>query len=157
MIYTSNYKNCNTNIYKTISISGDRGKKENYDKEYFPLLAPKLSFWITWHNNINTIDELENNKFYIKEYYEQVLSKLDPKEIFELLDNSIILCYEDYNEFCHRHIVAEWLELTLNIKVNEIKIKNNYIIKLKRPEYIKPILEEIIKEDNNLKIIKKIR
>lgn len=74
----------------------------------FSLLAPKLSFWKVWHKNQNfgMISEEENNKYYVEHYYEQVLLKLDPEEIYRELDNSILLCYEENTEFCHRHIVA---------------------------------------------------
>ena len=33
--------------------------------------------------------------------------------IYDQLDNSILLCYEDNNQFCHRHLVAAWFELFL--------------------------------------------
>ena len=115
MIYTSNYLECKPVDNITVSISGDRGKGALYKGRCFPKLAPKLSFWQVWHDNIDKISEEENNKFYIEQYYIEVLSKLDSKKIYDELNGSILLCYEDSREFCHRHIVAEWLEISLGI------------------------------------------
>jgi len=69
---------------------------------------------------------LENYKLtndaeaYKKAYYEEVLSKLNAREIYEELgENAVLLCYEIPEEFCHRHLVAEWLERELGIKITE--------------------------------------
>jgi uncharacterized protein (DUF488 family) len=128
----------------TVSISGNRGQDANYIGKCYLKLAPKLSFWRTWYDNIGKINEIENNTFYIKEYYNQVLSKLSPQEVYEELDNSVLLCYEDNNEFCHRHIIAKWLELSLGIYVPEIKLINNEVKEVSRPKYIGNILESLL-------------
>ena len=145
MISTSSHNNCNTNKFKTMSISGNRGKDANYVGEYFASLAPKRDFWYIWHNNIGKIDELENNKYYIEQYYETVLSKLDPKETYEKLDGTILLCYENYDEFCHRHIVAAWFELFLDVTIPEVKIIDDKMEFKTKPDYIKDMLDEVIK------------
>ncbi len=144
MIYTSSHNNCPPNM-NTVSISGNRGQDANYIGKCYPKLAPKLSFWRIWHDNIGKVDEIENNTFYIKEYYNLVLSKLSPQEVYEELDNSVLLCYEDNNEFCHRHIVAKWLELSLGIYVPEIKLINDEIKEVSRPKYIGDTLESLMK------------
>ena len=151
MIKTSSYKNFKSNLFKTFSISGDRGKKVGYKGKCYPELAPKLSFWRKWHENIGVVSEEENNKFYIEEYYKQVLSKLNPEKIYNDLNNSILLCYEESNEFCHRHIVAAWLELFLDEKINEVVVNNGKIVNVERPEYIKNVLEEVIKNNINMR------
>lgn len=151
MINTSSYKKFKSVLYKTFSISGDRGKCEKYHGECYPQLAPKLSFWRKWHDNIGLISEEENTKFYIREYYKQVLSKLNPEKVHKDLNNSVLLCYEDNNEFCHRHIVSAWLELFLNEKVNEVALENGKIVHIEKPQHIKQILEEIIKTEINMK------
>ena len=115
IILTGNYDNCK--IGNTISISGDKGKSANYTGKSLTKLAPKLSFRKIWHDNIGKISEKENNKFYTEEFYNKVLKNLDPEEVLmELEDRSILLCYENNNQFCHRHLVAFWLELFLGIK-----------------------------------------
>ncbi len=155
MIYTGSYNNCLKG--KKVSISGDRGKNVEYQGLCFPPLAPKLSFWKVWHNNIGKISEEENNYFYIKNYYNLVLKQLDSQEIYNLFnDGTIFLCYEDNNKFCHRHIVAYWLEKELEIKVPEIKVDEfGNITILERPKWIKEMLDEVIKEQEK-KFVKKI-
>ena len=159
MISTSSHNNCKTDKYQTYAISGNRGKNAGYTGKCYPKLAPKLSFWQIWENNIGVISEEENNKYYVEEYYNQVLSKLNPEEIYQELDNSILLCYEDNTQFCHRHIVAEWLEISLNTKVPEVIVKDDKIIEVDRPKYIKEYLEESIKKhtkESNVKTLAKI-
>ena len=151
MIYTSSYKYGITNRYTTYSISKDKGKDALYNGECYLALAPKESFFRIWRNNTGKIDQLDNNKYYINEFYHQILEELDPQDIYNQLDNSILLCYEDNNEFCHRHLVAAWLELFLDIKVPEVKILNDEIIIVDRPQYIKDYLEKVIKESKDMK------
>lgn len=157
MIYTSSHKNYNSNIYVTIAISGNRGKDANYQGWSYPKLAPRLSFWQIWHNNKGIISDEENDKYYIEEYYKQVLSILDPEDIYRSLDNSILLCYEDNSEFCHRHIVAAWLELLLNIKVPEVKVEDCILKEFNRPEWIKDYLEEVIRKERNMRGFNSVR
>ena len=60
----------------------------------------------------------------------------------------ILLCYEPFNLFCHRHIVAEFINLTYGIQVPEISISSNLEISVhKRPEYVRTILEDVIAKD----------
>ena len=54
---------------------------------------------------------------YEQMYREQILDKLDPLEVYnDLGEDAILLCYESYAKceagetFCHRHMVARWLE-----------------------------------------------
>ena len=59
---------------------------------------------------------------YTERYMEQ-LSKLDPVEVYkELRDDAILVCYERPGSFCHRHIVAKWLNDSLGIQVTEAKL-----------------------------------
>ena len=149
MICTASYKNVINSKYRLVAISGNRGKNADFVGEVFPRLAPKKEFWQIWQDNKGK-NELENNRYYIEEYYKQVLSKLDPLEVYQILDNSILLCYEAYYEFCHRHIVAAWLELSLNVEVKEVYNREYYIGEYPRPTYIKEMLREIMAKDNKL-------
>ena len=54
-------------------------------------------------------------------YYTYVLNKENAQEVYNDLDGKVLLCYEISSDFCHRHIVAEWLSKELNIVVEEIK------------------------------------
>jgi len=157
MICTSSHGRCIRTKYKTYAISGNRGKDANYYGECYPKLAPKLSFWKVWHDNIGKISEEENNRYYVSEYYKQVLSKLDPEEVYRELDNSILLCYEPITKFCHRHIVAAWFELFLDVDVPEVNVSNNEIELVERPSYIKEYLVDAIKQNNDMKGFNSIR
>ena len=96
-----------------------------YQRECYLKLVPKLSFFKKWHDNIGKIPEEENNRYYVQEYWNQVLSKLDPEEIYDELDYSTLLNYESNTKFCHRHIVAAWFEILLDESVPEVE-KNEY-------------------------------
>lgn len=54
-----------------------------------------------------------NEKEYREIYYRDVLSKTTPQEIYSVLERTfggrdiVFLCYE--KGFCHRHLVAEWM------------------------------------------------
>ena len=151
MIRTSNYNNFKDSIYKTYSISWGMGKELGYNGKSYMELAPKKEFWRTWKDNIGKISEEENNKYYIEQYYDLVLSKLDVEEVYNHLNYSILLCYEDSNMFCHRHIVAAWIELLLDEKVAEVNVIDGKIVEVERPDYIKEYLEEIMKSKINMK------
>ena len=148
---TSSYKNFSLDLYKRTSISGDRGKNAGYTGACYPKLAPKMSFWKIWHDNIGVISEEENNKYYVEEYYKQVLSKLDPQLVYNDLKYDVLLCYEEGTEFCHRHLVAEWLNLLLDVEIPEIKCNGNGFEFVERPSYIKQFLEEAMRKDRNMR------
>lgn len=64
--------------------------------------------------------KIKDEALFRKLYKEQVLSKLDPATVYrELGENAVLLCWEAPGKFCHRRVVAEWLEKALMIKVPE--------------------------------------
>lgn len=145
-IFTGNYDECK--VGNLISISGDRGKGVGFVGKAIPQLAPKREFWNIWHNNIGKISDEANTKYYIQEYYKQVLSKINIEELLLKEKDPILLCYEKGQEFCHRHILAEYIEMKYGIEVRDIKIDENLNIEEnKRPEYIKDLLKNIILKD----------
>lgn len=86
----------------------------------------------------------------MEKYYDEVLSKLDAKDVFNELasygDNIILLCYEEPNLFCHRYLVASWLEYELGINVNEVMVSDDKIKIISSFNKIKGDFKEIIKE-----------
>ena len=157
MIYTSSYDKIKSQKFNTISISWDKGKDANYFGDNISILAPKLSFWRIWKNNRDIISSEENNKYYIEEYYKQVLACLDPCYIFNTLNNKVMLCYEDNMDFCHRHIVSAWLELFLDIEIAEVVENNGKLVVVNKPLYIKKYLEQVIKRNMNMNHFNSIR
>lgn len=67
-------------------------------------LAPSLELLNTYKNNKLSEDEFS------KIYKNETLSKLDPKVIFEKYKDSVFLCYEKSDDFCHRQLVSSWLQ-----------------------------------------------
>ena len=146
-IFTGNYDECKAG--NLISISGDRGKKVGFKGKAMPKLAPKKGFWEIYNNNIGKIPEEVNTKYYIEEYYKQVLSKVNIEELLKDEKNPILLCYEKGKDFCHRHILAEYIELTYGIKVIDIKIDEKLNVEENaRPEYIRDILKDVISKEH---------
>lgn len=95
-----------------VSIAG-RAPGEYTGREY-KKLAPKYWFFKKYKED-------GDRQFYVNAYNEEVLSKLDPKEVYrELGSDAVLLCWEEKTKFCHRHLVAEWLQTHLNILVKEL-------------------------------------
>lgn len=69
-----------------------------------------------------------DEKAYTKQYCRNVLTKFTPQVLYHILCNefgmdSVLLCYEPPGEFCHRRLVAEYLQRTLGVRVPELDIK----------------------------------
>jgi hypothetical protein len=64
------------------------------------------------------------------ELYSEILDRLDPAEIYDRLralgDHPVMLCWESASDcdagrtWCHRHLVAQWLEDRLGVEVPEV-------------------------------------
>lgn len=149
MLATCNYKEYNIENelhLDAYSISFDKGKSENWQGKSYPSLAPNRQFWKIWKDNIGYRSEEINNLFYAEQYYFQVLRNLNPEEILEDLDNSVMLCYESSEQFCHRGLAAAWLELLLDIEIPEIKFVDGKVIKTVRNPYYKETMESVIRK-----------
>ena len=143
VVLTGSYENCKDG--NIISISKDEGKKANYDGLVLSKLKPNKDFLDDWEKS-----SLINMNDYIKDYYYEILSKIDPQELFDSLPENPILL--DYSDNVYRHLVAFWLELFLEIKSYEVEVntKRDTLRKLNRPDYLKVILEKIIKDSYNM-------
>lgn len=116
MIYTSyfaKYKHDNGISIALKSPNWFTGKGE------CSLLFPRWSF-------LKQYKEDRNQETYTEQYNELILSKLNPVEIYNLLDGHVLLCWEKSGEFCHRRLVAKWLQDKLNIFVPEINDNNKH-------------------------------
>jgi len=56
---------------------------------------------------------------YKKEFQKEVIEKTAKSGLLKLEDGMVLLCYEKPNEFCHRHIIADWLR-SLGHEVEEM-------------------------------------
>lgn len=68
---------------------------------------------------------------YSRRYASEILSNLRPSDVYSALhkiasvhrrDKVVLLCYESPEKFCHRHLVADWLNDNLGIKVEEVAL-----------------------------------
>ncbi len=85
-----------------------------YKGREYKKLAPKYGFFKKYKLD-------GDEEYYTKQYYKEVLDKLDPQKVYEELgEDAILLCWEKPGQFCHRHIVAKWLEKALGITIKEI-------------------------------------
>ena len=153
MICTSNYRNFHSDRFAPVAISKHLGlDNPDYHGEYYSKLVPEPYIWHVWHNNNKgKISEEANNRYYVQEYWNQVLSKLNPQEVYNELNNRILLSYEPNTDFCHRHIVAAWFEILLGETVPEVKVKDYQIEEVDRPEYIKEYLEDAMRFNRNMR------
>lgn len=81
----------------------------------------------TWDLLQDFRNERIDEKEYIRRFDEQ-LSKLNPLHIMERLEamangaEPVIMCHCNKESFCHRHLVAQWLERELGVKIEEFGV-----------------------------------
>ncbi len=85
----------------------------DYSGAQFPALAPDRQTFFA--KKADEIDEAE----YEKQYREKILSRLEAKKIYEMFQKSVLLCWEPAGEFCHRRIIASWIQEELGIEIPE--------------------------------------
>jgi hypothetical protein len=90
------------------------GRPWFYTGRVYEKLAPKSWFLKKYKKD-------GDEDFYTKQYYAEVLDKLDPKEVYEELgEDAILVCWEGRDKFCHRHIIADWLSKHLGVIIEEL-------------------------------------
>ena len=113
MIYTSYFAKLKSLPDNIVPISICGKAPDWYNGLQYKKLAPKYDFFMEWKKN-------HDNDYYIKCFIEQVLSNIRASDVVmelkhlcgkSLWENSSIalICYEKPSDFCHRHLVAEWL------------------------------------------------
>ena len=152
MVSTSTHKSWQSDKFRTHDITGLwlQGVEQRPSEERFPVLEPKYTFWRIWQQNDGNLSKEENDKRYVEHYYQEVLSKLDPEEVYRELDlfGTVLLCDDEIT----RHIVAEWFEMLLGVEVPE-HMAVEYIVSdgEKRPEYIRKYLDAAMRKDRNMR------
>ena len=114
MIYTSYFAKLKSLPENIIPISICGKAPDWYKGLQYKKLAPKYGFFMEWKKN-------HDNNYYIKCFSEQVLDKLNVltvmRDLIDLVNSTedhigkeiALICYEKPSDFCHRHLVAEWL------------------------------------------------
>jgi len=111
MIFTSNFKIAG-HLPQAVAIS--QGIPRGWQGKRYKTLAPPWS-----------LVKLTDNTQFIRLYKAQVLDRLDASQVLNDLggDNFLLLCWEAPGEFCHRRVVAAWLQKELGLVVEEINPK----------------------------------
>lgn len=93
------------------------------------------------------VESEEQIREYIRSYYINVLSKLDPKEDYDELGFYRLVTFDD-GEFSHGYIVSAWFELFLDVRVPCVNKNELYNRNLKdiKPRWVIDVLEEEIKK-----------
>lgn len=110
MLYTTYFGNLKKLPKNIIPVSICGKAPDWWTGRQYKKLAPKYDFFMKWKEN-------HDNEYYTKCFKEQVLDTLDIKDVvwdlWGVLDinedvNIALVCYEKPEDFCHRHLVAEW-------------------------------------------------
>ena len=145
-MYIINYKEYDDGYYSGVFISSTEKNidvsydiSDDYVRKYVKLI-PEKEFK-------GRIDGEKKIREYIRYYYVNVLSKLDPERVYKELERDSLITFGD-GEFSHGYIVAAWFELYLGVEVNCINCSELYLNKLKdiKPRWTMDILEDEIKK-----------
>jgi len=99
--------------YNPFSVSISLMSPPFFNGRKYKELAP------TWEM-LSLYKKFQNKLIYTHEY-DKILSDLDPKKVFtDLGEHAILCCWCLKGKFCHRHLVAKWLEENLNITIKEL-------------------------------------
>lgn len=110
-IYTCSFSSVNKHVgvHKQVSIAISQ-PKDFKGVRYTKLMPP----WIlleSYKNGNTTVEEYEEI------YKEQILSQLNPIEVYEDLKGKVLCCWEGKTSFCHRKLVLDWLEKTIGADI----------------------------------------
>lgn len=151
----------------TVSITGDGGNAWGYFGPAYKKMAPRLVTYTPYaegyqellklREDITKVKEyLELRKKleddYIKSFYEIRLKDLD---VFNLIaeleerfgEDIIFLCHEDIKEFCHRRLLADYIELKSGIYIPEVSVDKGGYVKMIQPIRYKNRLREVINNE----------
>lgn len=150
----------------TVSITGDGGNAWGYYGPAYKKLAPRLFTYLPYASEYEKLLALKESGLkeeylvlrkeiedrYIKSYYESRLKNLDVMELLDILkerfgENIILLCHEPIEEFCHRRLVADYIEFKTGIYIPEVSVEESGVVRKLTPIRYKKRLERVISED----------
>ncbi len=108
MIYTSYFGKMNKLPKDIVPVSICNNAPEFFKGIQMKKLGPSYGLLTRYKKN-------QDNEFYEKYFKDNVLGDLSASRIIQELENIgngsdvVLLCYEKSGDFCHRHLVAEWL------------------------------------------------
>lgn len=112
MIYTTYFAKLRSLPKNIIPIAICAKSPVGYQGSYYRTLAPKYDFYSKYKEN-------GDESYFTLCYNEQILKNLNPARVITDLyattgrsyceGDIALVCYEKATDFCHRHLVAEWL------------------------------------------------
>ena len=109
-IYTTFFSNLHNIPDTIVPVSICLKSPSDWDGLEYKKLSPKRSFFSLWKEN-------RDNEYYSRCFDIEVLGVLVADNVIQELstlthqaDEIALVCYELPNEFCHRHLIAQWLK-----------------------------------------------
>lgn len=147
-----------------VSITGDGGNAWGYYGPAYKKLAPRLVTYTPYAEKYEELLSLRENALqmqeymamrkqiedqYIESYYETRLKELDVLELLNTLQKKfgnqiILLCHENIEEFCHRRLVADYIELKTGVYIPEVSVSSRGVVKRENPIRYKKRLQKVI-------------
>ena len=157
---TGNYHDVKSG--NTVSVTGDGGNAWGYYGPAYKKLAPKLITYTPYAEKLEELKQLKNDLIkykeykkqiedeYIKSYYDIRLKELDPYELLNTLNDKfgndiILLCHEPVDEFCHRRLIADYIEIETGIYIPEVSIDQDGNVKKILPIRYKNRLKKVMR------------
>ncbi len=148
----------------TVSVTCDGGNAWGYYGPSYKKLAPRLVTYIPYSEKYEYLLELKKDASKLKEYiqlrkqiedeyiasyYEIRLKDLNIEELFYTLeskfnDTIILLCHEPIDEFCHRRLIADYIEIKTGIYIPEVQVDTDGIVTKLNPIRYKNRLRKVI-------------
>lgn len=107
-IYTSYFAIANKLPKDLVQVSISLFPPKHFAGKEYKKIAPTQKILFDWKR-------LADKERYIREYQRDVLSKLYEVKVYKELEklgqgkDVVLLCYEKSEDFCHRHLFAEWM------------------------------------------------
>ena len=152
---TSCYANAKSG--NLVSITGDGGNAWGFYGNAYKKMSPRLYLWQYYDQNPDSLAEEELIDWYIKEFYELRLKDLNSNELMSTVkekfgEDIILLCHElpgleiNKEHFCHRRLLADWIELETGIIIPELSISESGIETIEEIYDLKPRIKKLIKK-----------
>lgn len=121
-------------IYTSYFANGAKLQKEGIMMIGIALYPPKWFYGPSIKYVSPSWDILHNSKSeedYVERFNSEILEHRDPQVFLKNIQriangkDVALCCFEKPNEFCHRHLVANWLNDKLGLQIEEFGISHN--------------------------------
>ena len=123
MIYTGYYSKIKEYVDSGLTLLSISRTKPEFAKSCIDIPQLFPSDKILWDYKKGKIDEME----YTSKYLDQ-LNELGVDRIIKMIqifgDNVVLLCWESPEKFCHRHILADYINKNSGVVVEEFGKEN---------------------------------